>query len=84
MLTQEEDVDANALHEQGWTITKIAAHLGRDRKTIRAYLNGERTAGVRQSAGVDLFEPFVAYVIARLAEDPQSGQTLSKRQQQWT
>ena len=70
MLTQEEDVDANALHEQGWTITKIAAHLGRDRKTIRAYLNGERAAGVRQSAGEDPFGPFVAYVTARLAEDP--------------
>jgi transposase len=43
MLTQEDDVDAHALRKQGWKITAIAAHLGHDRKTIRAYLNGERT-----------------------------------------
>jgi transposase len=37
MLTREEDVDAHALRRQGWTISAIARHLGRDRKTIRAY-----------------------------------------------
>ena len=36
MLTQEDDVDAHALRKRGWTITAIAAHLGHDRKTIRA------------------------------------------------
>ena len=30
-------------------ISAIARHLGRDRKTIRAYLNGERVAGVRDA-----------------------------------
>ncbi|WP_262418686.1 helix-turn-helix domain-containing protein [Streptomyces sp. SP2-10] len=45
MLTLEEDVDAHALRRQGWTISAIARHLGRDRKTIRAYLNGEITPG---------------------------------------
>ena len=45
MLTREDDVDAHALHRRGWTISAIARHLGRDRKTIRAYLNGERVAG---------------------------------------
>jgi predicted transcriptional regulator len=42
MLTWGEDVKADALREAGWSITAIANHLGRDRKTIRAYLNGER------------------------------------------
>ena len=42
MLTQEEDIDAHALKRQGWTISAIARHLGRDRKTVRAYLNGVR------------------------------------------
>ena len=42
MLTREEDVDAHALRKQGWTISAIARHLGRDRKTVRAYLNGNR------------------------------------------
>ncbi|MFE8017920.1 hypothetical protein ACFU3O_34910 [Streptomyces antibioticus] len=36
MLTWEEDVDANALRRQGWSISAIARHLGHDRKTIRA------------------------------------------------
>ncbi|MFG2472300.1 hypothetical protein ACGFXB_43670 [Streptomyces canus] len=57
MLTREEDVDAHALRRQGWTISAIARHLGRDRKTIRAYLNGERTAGQRRQAP-DAFVPF--------------------------
>ncbi|WP_446044955.1 hypothetical protein [Streptomyces olivaceus] len=34
-------MDAHALRRQEWTISAIARHLGRDRKTIRAYLNGE-------------------------------------------
>jgi transposase len=38
MLTREEDVDAHALSRQGWTISAIARHLGRDRKTIRDHL----------------------------------------------
>ena len=70
MLTREEDIDAHALHRQGWTITAIARHLGRDRKTIRAYLAGERVAGVRARQVPDLFAPFTEYVRARLAEDP--------------
>jgi transposase len=70
MLTREEDIDAHALHRQGWTISAIARHLGRDRKTIRAHLNGQRTAGVRARQGPDAFAPFTEYVRARLAEDP--------------
>ena len=70
MLTQEEDIDAHALRRQGWTISAIARHLGRDRKTIRAYLDGGRVAGRREPAGPDVFEPFVDYVRSRLAEDP--------------
>ena len=70
MLTREEDIDAHALRRQGWTISAIARHLGRDRKTIRAYLDGGRVAGQRKPAGEDPFEPFVDYVRARLTEDP--------------
>ena len=70
MLSREEDIDAHALARQGWTISAIARHLGRDRKTIRAYLRGDRVAGVRKPAGEDAFEPFVDYVRARLSEDP--------------
>ncbi len=70
MLTQEDDVDAHALAAKGWTISAIARHLGHDRKTIRAYLTGGRTAGVRAPAGGDAFERFVDYTRERLREDP--------------
>ena len=70
MLTREEDVDAHALHQRGWTISAIARHLDRDRKTIRAYLSGGRVAGQRAPAGEDRFDEFVDYVRERLTEDP--------------
>jgi transposase len=70
MLTWEEDVQAHALRRQGWTISAIARHLGRDRKTIRAYLRGERTPGVRVRRQPDSFEPFADYCRLRLEGDP--------------
>jgi transposase len=70
MLTLEEDVEINALAKRGWTISAIARHVGRDRKTVRAYLRGERSPGERRPAKPDGFEPFVAYVRARFDEDP--------------
>lgn len=71
MLTWENDVDAHALSRQGWTISKIAKHLGRDRKTIRAYLTTDRAAGQRASRTVsDPLAPFLGYLSQRLADDP--------------
>lgn len=70
MLTREDDIDAHAFHKRGWTITAIARHLGRDRKTIRAYLKGDRAPGQRARSVPDPFEPFVAYCATRLREDP--------------
>ncbi|TWH51561.1 helix-turn-helix protein, partial [Rhodococcus rhodochrous J38] len=62
MLTWEDDVEVHALRKRGWTISAIARHTGRDRKTIRAYLNNERTPGVRKRTEPDPFEPFVDYI----------------------
>jgi transposase len=70
MLTQGDDVEAHALHRRGWSISAIARHLERDRKTVRAYVRGERTAGVRRSAVPDPLEPFAPYLAARFADDP--------------
>src|SRR5207248_11094256 len=70
MLSLEEDVEAQALRDQGWSISPIARQLGRDRKTIRSYLSGEREPGRRKPSGPDPFEPFVAYCRTRLADDP--------------
>ncbi|MGH3032718.1 MAG: Mu transposase domain-containing protein [Gaiellaceae bacterium] len=70
MLTEEEFVEASALHRRGWSISAIARHLGRDRKTIRAYLRGERAPGLRRSAVPDHFGRFEPYARERLSEDP--------------
>jgi transposase len=70
MLTREEDVEIHALHKRGWSISAIARHTGRNRRTIRNYINGVTTPGVRKPAGEDSFAPFVEYVSARLGEDP--------------
>jgi transposase len=70
MLTWENDVEVTALRKRGWSISAIARHTGFDRKTVRKYLSGDGTPGVRSRPGPDPFEPFVDYVTARLAEDP--------------
>ena len=71
MLTREDDIDVHALRRQGWTISAIARYLGRDRKTIRGYLAGQRQAGVRAPRRlVDPFEAFAPYCAQRLADDP--------------
>jgi hypothetical protein len=68
MLTREDDIDVHALRRQGWTISAIARHLGRDRKTIRMLLwmssateallsglsGGARRAGYGGPRGVEL------------------------------
>ena len=69
MLTQGEDVEAHALRQRGWSISAIARHLDRDRKTVRAYLNGDRQAGRRASAAPDPLDRFVPYLRARFADD---------------
>jgi len=69
MLTQEDDVDIHALRRRGWSISAIARHVGKDRRTVRAYLDGKRQVGVRAPAGADTFAAYAAYCTARLAED---------------
>jgi transposase len=70
VLSWEEDVEAHALRRRGWSISAIARHLGHDRKTMRAYLNGVREPGSRRKSVPDLIDPFVEYVRLRLADDP--------------
>ena len=70
MLTAEEDVEINALKKPGWSITAIARHVGWDRKTVRAYLSGEREPGVRQATTLDPFDRFEPYVRQRFSDDP--------------
>lgn len=70
MLTQGEDVEIHALAQRGWSISAIARHLERDRKTVRAYVRGERQPGVRHRPSADAIEPFAAYLAARFLDDP--------------
>ena len=72
MLTPEEDMEIAALKKRGWSIAAIARHTGRDRKTVRSHLNGEREAGVRQrpDGEEDPFDRFEPYVRQRLTDDP--------------
>jgi hypothetical protein len=70
MLTHGEDVEAHALKQRGWTISAIARHLGRDRKTAQAYINGTTAPGVRHSSRTDPLEPYVRYIMLRFVDDP--------------
>lgn len=70
MLTQGEDVEAQALRSRGWSISAIARHLNRDPKTVRAYLSGQRRPGERAGSRPDPLAPFVVYLSARFVDDP--------------
>src|SRR6476660_2739085 len=70
MLAWELVVEAEALRKQGCTISAIARHLGVTRVTVRQYLSGERTPGVRASSAPDPFAEYVEYCRLRLAADP--------------
>lgn len=67
MLTREEYDEARALQAQGWSVSAIARHLSRDRKTVRSYLTGRRKPGVRRSPE-DSFQRFAPYCRQRLAD----------------
>src|SRR5260370_21041999 len=70
MLTQGESVEAHALGERGWSVSAMARPLGRERKTVRAYLSGKREPGRRKPAGPGRFAPFGSYCRIRFGDDP--------------
>ncbi len=79
MLTQEDDVEIHALARRGWSQSAIARHTGRDRKTIRKYLNRPAGAPARVRAPSCL-EPFRGYLTARFDEDPHVEATVLYRE----
>ena len=54
MLTQEDDVEIHALARRGWSVSAIARHTGRDRKTVRKYL---KDACPTREAAASCLEP---------------------------
>lgn len=69
MLTQEDDVEIHALRKKGWTISAIARHTGRDRKTVRAYLEGRGDRDTRE-ARASCLDPYREFVQQRFVDDP--------------
>lgn len=66
MLTEEDDVEIHALARRGWSVSAIARHTGRDRKTISKYLAGN---GPTRESAPSCLEPYRAYVEARFVDD---------------
>ena len=78
MLSREDEVEIVALHRRGWSISAIARHTGRDRKTVRAWLGGERRREGRERPSV--LEPYRGYVERRLHDDPHLDATVLLRE----
>ena len=75
MITLEEQVLVTAMRTRGWSISAIARHLGKDRKTIRSYLKkeaaGEDSALRARPAGYSPpIETYLGYLAARFVDDP--------------
>lgn len=66
MLTEEDDVEIHALARRGWSVSAIARHTGRDRKTVRRYLTGPPSS---REPTPSCLEPFRAYLVARFVDD---------------
>src|SRR5881394_1204324 len=70
MLPQERVETILTLHAAGWSARSIADHLGHSPTTIRDYINGRRTPGVRAPRPSLLTDPLTGYCRQRFAEDP--------------
>ena len=78
MLTREDVVEIVALYRRGWSVSAIARHTGRDRKTVRAWLHGERDReGRREPSALEPFRPFIE---RRLGDDPHLDATVLLRE----
>jgi len=66
MLTEEDDVEIHALARRGWSVSAIARHTGRDRKTVRRYLSGPPAS---REPAASCLEPFRDYLAARFVDD---------------
>jgi transposase len=80
MLSWEEFVEVRNLRERGWTVTAIARHLGKDRKTVRRYLNDpDAKPGMRKPVD-KLVDPYAGYIEARLEDNESLAGTVLLRE----
>lgn len=70
MLSRERAEKVLTLGQAGWSVSAIADQLGHSPTTIRAYLSGRTTPGVRAPRPSLLTERLAGYCCQRLAEDP--------------
>jgi transposase len=69
MLSWEEFVQARNLKERGWSLSAIARHLGKDRKTIRRYLNDPDAVPGQRAPVAGFTHPYGQYLEARLEDN---------------
>lgn len=80
MLSWEEFVELRNLKERGWSVAAIARHLGKDRKTVRSYLNDpDAKPGERKSVD-KLIDPYANYIEARLQDNERLAGTVLLRE----
>jgi transposase len=78
LLSREDVVEIVALRRRGWSVSAIARHTGRDRKTIRTWLaQGEQR---RRPRAASVLEPYRAYIERRLGDDPHLDATVLLRE----
>src|SRR5438045_5514246 len=70
MLPRDRAEKIRTLGAAGWSVRAIAERLGHSEPTIRDYLNGRRTPGVRAPRPSLLTDLLAGYCRQRFAEDP--------------
>jgi hypothetical protein len=70
MLPRDRAEKILTLGEAGWSVPSIADQLGHSQQTVRDYLNGRRTPGVRAPRPSLLTDLLAGYCRQRFAEDP--------------
>ncbi len=70
MLPQDRAEKILTLGKAGWSVRAIATQLGHSEQTIRDYLTGRKTPGVRTPRPSLLTDLLASYCRQRFAEDP--------------
>lgn len=70
MLPRDRAEKILTLGKAGWPVRAIADQLGHSEQTVRGYLSGRTTPGVRAPRPGLLTDPYAGYCRQRLAEDP--------------
>jgi transposase len=70
MLSEEEFMDAKALHRQGHTYAEIARLLGCDWRTVKRYVEAGEQPAYRRRRTPSKLDPFKALIDQWLTKQP--------------